>query len=196
MSKVVFTKDLPFARFETHNEKPDFDLIHLTQVHSNLIVNSNQSLARADGLRLSLDFKKPSAIITADCLPIAIQGEVGHAFIHAGWRGLAEGILNAPEIIEIKPIYFFIGPHISVENYEIKEDFLQHFKPGNYFIYQGNKLYFDMAAYTLQLVSSCYPEARAESANICTFSHPDLHSYRSDGTAARNWNVLIPFIET
>jgi YfiH family protein len=34
-------------------------------------------------------------VLTADCLPVALSGPEGVAMLHAGWRGLAGGILAA-----------------------------------------------------------------------------------------------------
>jgi len=33
-------------------------------------------------------------VLTADCLPVALAGEGGVAMVHAGWRGLAAGVLE------------------------------------------------------------------------------------------------------
>ncbi len=35
------------------------------------------------------------AVHVADCLPIAVGGDGGVAMVHAGWRGLAEGVVQA-----------------------------------------------------------------------------------------------------
>jgi copper oxidase (laccase) domain-containing protein len=34
-------------------------------------------------------------VLTADCLPVAVAGGGAVAMLHAGWRGLADGILEA-----------------------------------------------------------------------------------------------------
>jgi YfiH family protein len=48
--------------------------------------------AKADGL-LTTSRNTAIAVHVADCLPIAIAGEGGVAIVHAGWRGLAAGVL-------------------------------------------------------------------------------------------------------
>jgi polyphenol oxidase len=35
-----------------------------------------------------------SMVLTADCLPVALAGDGGVAMLHAGWRGLAAGVLE------------------------------------------------------------------------------------------------------
>jgi hypothetical protein len=48
--------------------------------------------AKADGLTTTAR-NAAIAVHVADCLPIAIAGEGGVAIVHAGWRGLAAGVL-------------------------------------------------------------------------------------------------------
>ncbi len=33
-------------------------------------------------------------VVSADCLPVAVVGEGAVAMLHAGWRGLAAGVLE------------------------------------------------------------------------------------------------------
>jgi YfiH family protein len=53
-----------------------------------------QQLEEADGQATATMGVAPM-VLTADCLPIAIAGGGGAAMIHAGWRGLAEGVVPA-----------------------------------------------------------------------------------------------------
>ncbi|MCH7867128.1 MAG: polyphenol oxidase family protein [Myxococcales bacterium] len=72
------------------------------------------------------------AVVTADCIPILACGESGGgvAAIHAGWRGLAKGVVEAG--IEAlrgnaatgERIYAVIGPHIGRCCYEVDEPVL------------------------------------------------------------------------
>ena len=52
------------------------------------------SLRHADG-QITTEPGLAAAALTADCLAVAIAGEGAVAMIHAGWRGLAGGILAA-----------------------------------------------------------------------------------------------------
>lgn len=69
----------------------------------------------------------PVGIVTADCLPVLAASRSGRivAAIHAGWRGLAAGVLEAG-IAELakrvgprEEITAVIGPHIGVCCYEV-----------------------------------------------------------------------------
>jgi hypothetical protein len=75
------------------------------------------------------------AILTADCLPVVLAGadgsEVGAA--HAGWRGLAAGVLeNAVAAMRAAPgrLLAWLGPAAGLQAYEVGEEvrdaFLAH----------------------------------------------------------------------
>jgi len=51
------------------------------------------AVAQADGLVTSIR-GAAAGVHVADCLPIAIGGDGGVAMLHAGWRGLADGIVD------------------------------------------------------------------------------------------------------
>lgn len=72
------------------------------------------------------------AILTADCLPILIAANDGSeiAAIHAGWRGLAQGIITntlANFATPASQLTAWIGPAISATAYEVGADVREPF---------------------------------------------------------------------
>ncbi len=72
------------------------------------------------------------AILTADCLPVVLAardgGEIGAA--HAGWRGLADGMLEATvAALQTPPaqLQAWLGPAAGPALYEIGEDVFEAF---------------------------------------------------------------------
>ena len=70
----------------------------------------------------------PIGIVTADCLPVLIAAPSGAvAAAHAGWRGLALGVLGAAveALARIAPDFAqaaaVIGPHVGARCYEVDE---------------------------------------------------------------------------
>jgi polyphenol oxidase len=188
----AFSETLNQGRFETWTTKPDFKFSHVTQVHGVDIVSLETLPAEADGIISSWEeFQLPLAIKTADCMPIVIEGEKGVVFLHAGWRGLADGILSRPEISVIIPQRIFIGPSIHVCCFEVTPDFKENFKESPYFRELEGKLYFDLQEEARRLVRLNFPNVLVSIAPICTCCHNDFHSYRRNKTKDRNWNLYL-----
>ncbi len=66
-------------------------------------------------------------VLTADCLPIAIAGAGALAMIHAGWRGLAagvvcQGVAAVRELGAQEPLAAAIGPGAGPCCYEVGEE--------------------------------------------------------------------------
>ena len=75
------------------------------------------------------------AILSADCLPVLFCADDGSAIgaAHAGWRGLAAGVLEATvEQLQTSPerLLAWLGPCIGAASYEVGEEvrsaFLDH----------------------------------------------------------------------
>ena len=85
----------------------------------------NTRLKEADIL-YSKGAKVPLAVLTADCLPVVLaspeEGTV--AVVHAGWRGLAAGILASAVALFEDPaeVRAVLGPSIGPCHYEVGED--------------------------------------------------------------------------
>ncbi len=72
------------------------------------------------------------AILIADCLPVLLTDRAGTcvAAAHAGWRGLAGGVLaNTVERMSARPqeLVAYIGPGIGPDAFEVGDDVLQAF---------------------------------------------------------------------
>lgn len=188
----VLEKTLPRGKFCTYQSRPSFAFLKVKQTHSDIIHNENNcSDLEGDGMVGSSEM--PMAILTADCLPVVLLGEKEHAFVHAGWRGLHNKILNNELIKKIKPVYAFVGPHISVRHYEVQPDFKTNFPDfKNAFIEREGKLFFNMAVVVKAQLENFYPGIKIEISDLCTFEDSRLHSYRRNSTKERNWNIYRP----
>lgn len=116
-------------------------------------------------------------VFTADCLPIAVSGPEGMAMLHAGWRGLAGGILAAgAEAVEATSAA--IGPGIGPCCYEVGEEVLESFSGLGEGVAEGRML--DLAEAARRLLAAAGVE-RIESADLCTYCEADLFfSHRRD----------------
>jgi purine-nucleoside/S-methyl-5'-thioadenosine phosphorylase / adenosine deaminase len=84
------------------------------------------ALPEADGQATPLREVAPM-VMTADCLPIALAGEGAVAMLHAGWRGLAagivaEGVRAVRELGADGPLEAAIGPGAGPCCYEVGEE--------------------------------------------------------------------------
>jgi copper oxidase (laccase) domain-containing protein len=193
MSKKLFEFELQNGVFEVYNNKPEFSIKHVHQVHGANIVEvptANNNI-KADGI-IQFDTKFKMCIITADCLPVLIEGELGTCFIHAGWKGLRDNILTQKNVLKIKPTHAFIGPHINADHYEVGKEFFDYFPNTTAIKTKDGKHYFALGEEAQVQLEKAFPNIKVTNSNIDTFSEPSLFSYRENGTSQRNWNVYRP----
>jgi copper oxidase (laccase) domain-containing protein len=189
-SKPILEFKLPKGKLCIYISKPDFDIIEVKQTHSDININCDDATetTEADGLISISESHSPLAIKTADCLPIVVLGNNGSALVHAGWKGIASKIFLKSEILNLDPYYFFIGPSIQKESFEVTEEFILNFPDGNDY-YQNS--HFDLQAYVKDQILDLLPHAIIEDSGIDTHGHNALHSYRFSQTNERNWNILF-----
>jgi YfiH family protein len=87
--------------------------------------SSASPIPEADGQATATAGVAPM-VLTADCLPIAVAGAGAVAMLHAGWRGLAEGIVAAgvaavAELTGAVPVAAAIGPGAGPCCFEVSE---------------------------------------------------------------------------
>ncbi len=197
MSTIIFQKKIKDFYFLTFDGKPIFETNFLTQVHGIKLVEagSTASVCEADGFIIDniKEIKQSYAILTADCVPVVLVGNK-IIFLHAGWRGLHQGILAQKNVEAIFPKYIFIGPHIRSCCYEISSDFVNNFEDKSLFLkrYQNGqeKKYFDMEQFIIKQATTLFKNVQIESSGICTCCSKSFHSYRKNGTIYRNWNII------
>ena len=111
------------------------DPMWLRQVHGTRVVDADaptlESEPDADAA-ITRSATVVLAVLTADCLPVLFCSEDGAAIAaaHAGWRGLADGVLEttvASMQTDPSRILAWLGPSIGPASYEIGEEVWQAF---------------------------------------------------------------------
>jgi YfiH family protein len=136
------------------------------------------------------------AVLTADCLPVVLASDDGTAIAiaHAGWRGLAAGVIEAAAArLPLPPgrLLAYLGPAIGPAWYEVGEDVRTAFvgsDPGaaSAFAAAGSgKWYADLYALARRRLAAL-GVARVHGGAHCTFTdHARFFSFRRDGVTGR-----------
>jgi hypothetical protein len=104
--------------------------VWLHQVHGTLVVHAegllDHELPTADGCVTHLR-GVPLVVLTADCLPVLATDRAGTVVgaFHAGWRGLAEGVLeHAVAAMGVAPedLIVWVGPGIGQADYQVGDE--------------------------------------------------------------------------
>ncbi len=113
------------------------NMFWLKQTHSALCLDLPQcSQQQNDELEGDASFTEQTgqvcAVMTADCLPLLVCNKQGTqvAAIHAGWKGLANGVIeNCLTMFNAKPedLLVWFGPAISRTHFEVGPDVKEQF---------------------------------------------------------------------
>lgn len=91
------------------------------RIDANINNNITPQLLEGDGLVTS-EHGAVLMMMTADCLPIVLSNADGTevACLHAGWRGLANGIIEATvKRMHSQPTHAWLGAAISQQHFEV-----------------------------------------------------------------------------
>lgn len=97
----------------------------LTQVHGTRVADLDAKIPHGPAdASFSRQPGRACAILTADCLPILLAADSGDlvAAAHAGWRGLAGGVIEATVgALQVPParLMAWLGPAIGPQHFEV-----------------------------------------------------------------------------
>ncbi|MES1954645.1 peptidoglycan editing factor PgeF [Salinisphaera hydrothermalis] len=172
--------------------------VWLDQVHGTRVAGLDNGLVDGPAdAAVASRANRVAAVLTADCLPVVFCDSAGTrwAAAHAGWRGLAAGVLEATVAeMAVAPgdLLAWMGPAIGRDNFEVGDDVREAFvahdtlyaplftsgtKPGKYQadIYGLARLRLEQAGVT-----------RVFGGGLCTVAEPvRFYSYRRDGATGR-----------
>jgi len=170
--------------------------VWLNQVHGVRVIDAALSscLESADA---SFATRKQVVCVTmtADCLPVLLCDKAGTAVaaIHAGWRSLCDGVIEATVAAMPMPasqLMAWLGPAIGPEAFEVGAEVRAQFmaqdtQAESAFIARGDKWLGDLYAIARQRLQSL-GITQVYGGGRCTFSEPEtFFSYRRDGDTGR-----------
>ncbi len=176
----------------------------LRQVHSARVVDLDVTPAPDCEADASVS-RQPGAVcavLTADCLPVLFCDRAGSvvAAAHAGWRGLADGVLEATVAAMAVPpgeILAWMGAAIGPRKFEVGEDvrdafITQHAETHAAFAPQAARGKWLADIYALARVRLSHAGVQAVyGGSRCTYSEADtFFSYRRDGVTGRMASVI------
>ncbi len=181
----------------------------LNQVHGTRVVSAQVGgTAPSADASTTTESELACAVLTADCLPVLLCDCEGAqvAAVHAGWRGLAAGILG--EVVarfhaDSEDLLVYLGPAIGPTKFEVGVEVLEGFFAA---ARSESQLALIAAAFVpasrpLHFYADLYVLARAELTQLgvksvyggayCTYSDANrFYSYRRDGETGRMASLI------
>ena len=158
-----------------------------TQVHGNRVVRvENSGLAGEADAVVTATPGLFVVVRVADCVPVLVAGKSSVGAIHAGWRGVAAGVVaTAIEALGEEYPVAAVGPCIGVAAYEVGEEVVESIAaagvPESIFLRRGfPRPHVDLR----RAVGWQLREAGCETVDLlepCTYQDRRFFSYRRDG---------------
>jgi YfiH family protein len=183
--------------------------VWLNQVHGTTVLDLDlwQGQLTAADASISTTVGLAAVVMTADCLPVLFCDQTGTrvAAAHAGWRGLAAGVLEATIAalrhgagVEADELQVWLGPCIGPQAFEVGADVLEGFgespRHADAALFRprlrpdGSARWLaDLPALAVRrLQAAGVPERAIHRSGRCTVHEAsDFFSFRRDGTTGR-----------
>lgn len=173
-------------------------LARVHQVHGRDVVRLERVLddpPRADAA-ITSTLGLALAVQVADCVPLLLADLPGAqvAVVHAGWRGVAAGVVDAAldALAASGPVRAWIGPAICPGCYEVSEEVRDEVAAAApeaaATTRQGTPAVDIRAGVMAQLAAR---GIAGELIGACTFESPDLYSFRRDQVTGRQAGAIV-----
>ncbi len=141
------------------------------------------------------------AVMTADCLPVLLTDKRGSevAAVHAGWRGLAAGVIEqtlAEFAAPTDELLAWLGPAISQQAFEVGDEVREAFLQDNpradnaFKLGASGKWHADLYALARQHLQRA-GIAQVWGGDFCTYTDVQrFYSYRRDGVTGRMASLI------
>lgn len=177
--------------------------VWLRQVHGSHCIDLDQSIDAEPIADASMSRMpgRAAVVLTADCLPVLLAARDGSAVaaVHAGWRGLAVGILTVTVRqmgVEPGELVGLFGPAIGQRAFEVgpelKEVFVGRDPEMATCFVRGKSDRWHADLYRIaqrQLAALGVPPPGLP--DWCTHDRADFHSWRRDGSASGRMAHLV-----
>jgi YfiH family protein len=173
----------------------------LEQTHSTRVVVLESDASRRADAAITRLVGTVAVVMTADCLPILLCNRAGTevAAVHAGWRGLADGVIQTTLNKLQSPVdqlMAWIGPGISQQHFEVGDTVRDLFLANS----DQNQQYFtanrpghwlcDLPGLATGILSS-HAVAEIDAAPGCSYrDEAQFFSYRRSATTGRMASLI------
>jgi YfiH family protein len=140
----------------------------------------------------------PLAIVTADCAPLVVASDSAIGVVHAGYRGLAAGVIEAA-IAQVRAlgsgdVRAFLGPCIRAAEYEFGAADLAPFVEQFGAVAEGRtragRPALDIPA-VIRVALDRVGVVEFDDSGICTAESHNYFSYRRDGDTGRQATIAL-----
>ena len=172
----------------------------LEQVHGTEVVRPELKTTHCADAAFTHQLDTPCVVMTADCLPVLFCDEQGTAVAaaHAGWRGLAAGVLEQTLKCFDQPskVMAWMGPAIGPEHFEVgdevREMFVQQHAAAEdaFLISRSGHWMADIFLLARQRLLSA-GVSHIFGGGICTYADADhFYSFRRDSVTGRMASLI------
>ena len=192
-NRAALRRQLGLAREPCWLEQVHGTTVHRAMEYAHSVTTSGDAAIEADAVITDVP-GLACVVMVADCVPVLLCDDAGGevAAVHAGWRGLRDGIIAATVMsfaAEPARLSACIGPHISLPAYAVghglREEFAAFAAADGCFVESGGRLHFDLGRACAQALTAT-GVIDVTRLDDCVHGDPSRwYSYRRDGVTGR-----------